>query len=455
MSTSLPEGAVEEAFVALGAANAEHARRYPGGSPGRQPVHVVYGGAHLFRADTAKKLGAVGVRALEAYAPTGVELAAALGLDALPEADADAIYARVVDKLRREPVEDLRIDFEDGYGVRADADEDADAIAAAREAAQGLARGTLPPFCGIRVKPLDEALRARSVRTLDLFVTALVEASGGRLPAGFVVTLPKIVAPGQVGALADLLDALEHRLGLPAGAIGVELMIETPQSVLGPRGEAALPGLVERGRGRVTAAHFGAYDYTAALAITAAHQRLTHPACDFARHMMQVACAETGVRVSDGATSVLPLGPHRRADGGAQLTPEQRDENRRAVHRGWRLHHDNVRRALEHGIYQGWDLHPAQLPARYTALYAFFLDGLDAAVERLRNFVEQAARATQVRGVFDDAATGQGLLNVFLRAVGSGAVAEEEAARLTGLTPEELRSRSFPEIVRGRLLKRS
>jgi hypothetical protein len=447
MSTSLPADSVARAFADLDVAGAAHAQRYPGSSALRQPVHVVYGGAHLFRADTARKLGALAVRSLEAYAATGADLAQALGIAA---EGADDLHARVVDKLRREPVEDLRVDFEDGYGVRSDAEEDGHALSAAREAAGGLAAGTLPPFFGIRIKPLDRASRARAVQTLDRFVTALVEASGGRLPSGFVVTLPKIVAPEQVGALAGLLDALERRLGLPAGAIGVELMIETPEAVLGPRGEAALPALIERGRGRVTAAHFGAYDYTAALGVTAAHQHLAHPACDFARHLTAIAAAGTGVRVSDGATTLLPLPPHR-PDAGADLSAAQRDENRRAVHRAWKLHHDAVRRALEHGIYQGWDLHPAQLPARYAAVLAFFREEIATAARRLQAFVASAARATQAGGVFDDAATGQGLLNVFLRALGAGAITEEEAPRLTGLTPDELRSRSFPEIVKRRL----
>jgi hypothetical protein len=435
MTTSLTAEAIARATAGLSEANAAFAARFPGEPAGRLPVHTVYGGAHLFRADTAQKLGATALRALDEHAPDAAAFTAIFDLHGQQAA---LVHDRVRQKLAREPVEDLRIDFEDGYGIRPDAEEDGHALAAAAELAKGMAAGTLPPTIGIRVKALDEELRARSIRTLDLFLTALAGASGRRVPEGFVVTLPKITIPEQVGALAALLDALESRLGLAEGSVGVELMIETPQAI------AALPALREAAQGRCVAAHFGAYDYTAALGVTAAHQTLGHPACDHARQAMAVAFAGTGVRVSDGATTLLPIGPHR----GAQLTDAQREDNRRAVHRAWRLHHDNIRRALEHGFYQGWDLHPAQLVARYAAVHAFFLDVLEAAGERLQRFVREAARATQQGGVFDDAATGQGLLNVFLRALGSGAVTEEEATRLTSLSAAELRARSFAAIVK-------
>jgi len=170
---------------------------------------------------------------------------------------------------------------------------------------------------------------------------------------------------------------------------------------------------------------------------------MRHPACDFAKHVMQVTLAGTGVWLSDGATTVLPIGPHRAAKGGS-LTALQQQENRAAVHRAWRLHHDNVRHSLITAFYQGWDLHPAQLPPRYAAVYTFFLEGLHSAAERLRNFIVQAAQATLIGGFFDDAATGQGLLNYFLRAIACGAVTEDETTTLTGLTPDELRTRSFP-----------
>jgi hypothetical protein len=145
----------------------------------------------------------------------------------------------------------------------------------------------------------------------------------------------------------------------------------------------------------------------------------------------------------------MPVPAHRAPEGGA-LTEEQEAENLRSVHRAWRLHYAHVQHSLTNAFYQGWDLHPAQLPTRYAAVYTFFLESLGPASERLSNFVEKAARATLVGDVFDDAATGQGLLNYFLRATNCGALSEEEATRLSGLAVEELRSGSFVRILRNR-----
>ena len=447
-SISLSPEIVEEACAPIAPAGATFARRYPGESGARRPVHTVYGGAHLFRADLAGKLGAAAIGAIGTYAPDPITFALALGLPGSAQL-AETVHARVLEKLRREPVEDLRIDFEDGYGVRLDAEEDDHAVAAARALGEGMDRATLPPFIGIRVKALAAETRARAVRTLDLFLTALASTHRGRLPGGFVVTLPKITVAEEVAALASLLDALEAKLGLANGAIGIELMIEAPQVVLGPSGASALPRLLDAGRGRVVGAHLGAHDYTAACAIVAAHQTLAHPACDLARQMMQLAFAGTSVRLADGGTNVLPIPPHKASPGG-HLDSHQISHNHETVIAAWRLHHDNIRRALIQGFYQGWDLHPAQLPVRYAATYAFFLEGLEAASSRLVNFVNKAAQATRTGQVFDDAATGQGLLNFFLRAVDAGALTEDEAAARTGLALAELRGKSFATIVSGR-----
>jgi citrate lyase beta subunit len=393
-------------------ANRDFSRKYPGDSGRRQPVHTVYGGAHLFKADLCRKMGSIAERALTEFAPDAATLALAIGI---PNHLRDTVYERVVEKLRREPVEDFRIDFEDGYGNRPDAEEDATADSAAEEVLKALVAGTLPPFLGIRIKCFSEELKARSVRTLARFLSGL----GSRIPDNFVVTLPKITVPEQVSSLVDILDQL-------GSGVKMEMMVETPQSIF------MLPKLVEAARGRCVAAHFGTYDYTASLGITAAHQHMLHPACDFARSMMQASLAGTGLWFSDGATNIMPVG------------------NRTVVHRAWKLHYDHIRHSLDNAFYQGWDLHPAQLPTRYAAVYSFFLEGLDAASERLRNFISKAAQATLVGDVFDDAATGQGLLNYFLRAINCGAIPEAEAPALTGLTLEELRSASFVKILNGR-----
>jgi citrate lyase beta subunit len=411
-------------------ANAVVTRTYPGESGARQPVHTVYGGAHLFSPDLAPKLGRLALMALDEHAPHARAFADAFGLAEHGDlALAKTIRDRVVAKLRREPVEDLRLDFEDGYGNRPDAEEDADAQTAAEHVASGLAAGTLPPFSGIRIKSLSSELHQRSLRTLDVFVSTLARATNNQLPPNFVVTVPKLMTPAHVSAVATACDALERRLRLPSGALRLELMIETPQSIIAADGTSALRTLVTAGQGRVRGAHFGTYDYTALCGITASWQHMRHPACDFARHMMQVALGQSGVWLSDGATNVLPIAPD--------------------VRRAWKQHYDDIQHSLMNGYFQGWDLHPAQLPSRYAAIYSFFLSALPAATTRLRNFVEKAAQATLVGDVFDDAATGQGLLNFFVRGLNSGALTLEEAAA-TGLSADELQSRSFLEILERR-----
>jgi len=147
--------------------------------------------------------------------------------------------------------------------------------------------------------------------------------------------------------------------------------------------------------------------------------------------MMKLAYAGTGVWLSNGATSVMPIGDEK------------------TVHNAWKLSYDDIMHSLEMGYYQGWDLNPAQIPIRYAACYTFFLQSLEQASIRLKNFIEKAAQATLVGDVFDDAATGQGLLNYFLRALNSGAITEAEI-EYTGLTLEEVRMKSFVKIVANR-----
>ena len=265
--TSLPATTLHALTTGLAATQARLAERYPGEPDMRQPVHTVYGGAHLFRADTARKLGELGLRALQQYAPDAGVLAEALGLEARL---AETVYARGVEKLRREAVEDFRIDFEDGYGNRSDEEEDGHAVRAAEEVARGMAGDTLPPFIGIRIKSLSGELCGRALRTLDVFVTTLVQRShGGKLPANFVVTLPKISAPEQVSTLAAAFAAIEDSLALLQGALRMEFMIETTQSILDMDGTSMLPKLLAAANGRCVAAHLGVYDFTAAIDVAA------------------------------------------------------------------------------------------------------------------------------------------------------------------------------------------
>lgn len=478
MKRSLALDLLQEIATPLEKAHKAFDAHYPGPRGDRQPVHTVYGGAHLFCADTAGRLGGKALKTLGEYAPDFVSFAKAVelpGFDRLTESPesgalgrwvltnpdaarkenrpawfAHTLYERVREKLQREPVEDFRIDFEDGFGNRPDDEEDRYAAAAAGEIATGMLAGTLPPFVGIRIKPFTEELRNRSIRTLDIVLTELIARTNGKLPQNFFITLPKVTVPEESAALAAICSHLEVTLGLLPGVLRLELMIETPQSIFNERGEVNVLSLAAAAQGRCVAAHFGTYDYTAGLGITAAHQHMTHQVCDFAREVMQVALAGTGIWLSDGATNVLPVPLHHARENAPQLTASQIEENDKAVHQAWKLHFEHIRHSLVNGYYQGWDLHPAQLVTRYAAVYSFFLESLDAASERLRNFIEKAAQATLVGEVFDDAATGQGLLNYFLRAINCGAINAEEVQALTGLTQAELRSASFVKILDGR-----
>jgi citrate lyase beta subunit len=449
MKPALPPESFDAITQRLADADARFHRRYPGGGIERQPVHSVYGGAQLFKAGGHLRLGSLALTSMDTYAPDFATFAQALGLEITPATGlAHTVYTRVREKLAREPVEDQRIDFEDGYGYRADAEEDDHAARAGEQLAEALAADTLPPFVGIRIKSLAPESLRRAVRTLDLVITTLAVRTGGALPPHFVVTLPKVTMPEQVGALAEVLNLLEARNRIAAGMIAIDLMIETPQAIIGQHGQVTVPALVQAGGGRVVSVAFGTYDYTANCDITAREQTHAHPAADFARHALQASLAGTGVQISDGATMLLPIGPHR-ASADQALTDQQQTANRAAIHAAWRAHYDNVRRSLRHGFYQSWDLHPAQLPARYAAVYAFFLEQLPDASKRLRAFIERAAQATRIGNAFDDAATGQGLLNFFLRGIACGAL-DEDQVQAAGITIAELRGRSFARIVANR-----
>jgi citrate lyase beta subunit len=416
-----------EADTMLAEADQALATAYPGERPGRQPVHTVYVPADSFRLGLVADWGRQALKALEAWAPDATEFGVAMGV---PRAQAADVRSRVLAKLIAEPVEDLRLDFEDGYHphpgaaagavvgtdavvgagavVGADAVEDADAAAAAVALADAVAAGSAPPFTGLRCKSLEPATRRRAIRTLDLFLASLL--SRGPLPAGFVVTLPKVTSADQVTAMAHLCDRLEHAHGLTPGQLVFEVQVETPQVILGADGSAVVARCVHAGRGRLTGLHYGTYDYSASLGIAAAYQSMAHPAADHARAVMQVAAAGTGVRLSDGSSNVLPEG--------------SRDE----VVAAWQLHSALVRRSLERGFYQGWDLHPAQLASRYAATYAFFREGLAETCARLSSYLGSAQH-----GLLEEPATARALAGYLARGLDCGAVSQQEAAEMAGL----------------------
>ncbi|KAA9345524.1 DUF6986 family protein [Adhaeribacter soli] len=473
MKLSINNTEKEQLLNTLGLANRKFQQTYPGDRPDRQPVHTVYGGANLFKSDTCQKMGDIALRSLQTYAPNFVELANVLklqGYEHLPHLEKDikalteklgdqteeerkkeaawlsySVYNKVVKKLQTEAVEDFRIDFEDGFGNRPDDEEDATAVQAARELAAGMKNGTISPFIGIRIKPFTEDLKHRGIRTLDIFLTNLLEETGGKLPENFVVMLPKVTIPEQMTAMVRFFEILERENNLKPGTLKMETMVEATQIIMDDEGRNPLMRIIKASEGRCIAAHFGTYDYTASAGITAKYQTMAHPVCDFAHHMTKVALGGTGIFLSDGATNIMPIGPHR----GENLSFEQEKENRESVHNAWQIGFGHTMHSLINGLYQGWDLNPAQLPMRYAATYNFFLSSYEDAVFRLKTFVARAAISTLTKDVFDDAATGQGLLNFFLKAMNCGAISEEEALA-TGLTLEEIRSRSFFRILENR-----
>lgn len=442
MKLSIPTQSKNQLFASLKKANVAFQELYPGDRTDRQPIHTVYGGANLFKYDMAEKLGQAALQTFKEYAPNPSIFGKVFDL---PNELAEKVYKKVQTKLETEAIEDFRIDFEDGFGNRSNLEEDKTAQQAALEVAKGMQQNTLPPFIGIRIKPFTEEMKERGLRTLDIFLSTLIDQTKGKLPANFVVMLPKVTIPEQVSTLVKFFEILEKALGLPHHCLKMEMMVETTQSIMDIDGTNPLSRFLKASKGRCIAMHFGTYDYTAACSITAKYQEMNHPVCDFAHHVTKVALGHTGIWLSDGATNTMPIGPHR----GPHLTYEQMTENREVVHRAWKKGYDHIRHSLWNGYYQGWDLNPAQLPMRYAAVFAFFLESYEEAVDRLKTFVEKAARATLIGDVFDDAATGQGLLNYFLRGLNSGAITEAEVLA-TGLTLAEIRSRSFLKILEGR-----
>ncbi len=413
VATTFAGSVAEDAAASLAGVDAELARRYPGDPGTRQPVHTVYVPADAVAGDTVRSWGDQALGMLDEHAPDASSFAAVLGL---PDDLAGPVYRRVRAKLAHQPVEDLRIDFEDGYGPRPDDEEDAAAARAARlvtSLCDQTPHGSAPVHLGIRMKCLEAAVRDRGIRTLDVFLTGLMEAGG--LPGGLVLTLPKVTYPEQVATMVRLCEEFEQARGLPAGRLGFEIQIETTQSILGADGRATVARMIDAAAGRCTSLHYGTFDYSAACGVSAGHQAMDHPAADHAKAVMQVAAAGTGVRLSDGSTNVLPVGPTAR------------------VHDAWRLHHGLVRRSLARAYYQGWDMHPGHLPTRYAAVYAFYREGMEQAAARLTAYAAQ-----QAGDVMDEPATARALSGHLLRGLDCGALETAEVARLTGMTRADL-----------------
>jgi citrate lyase beta subunit len=399
----MPRSTLPESFLAgtdalLAGTDAFLERTYPGEDGRRQPVHTVYVPADTYTPALPRQWGDAALTLVEQHGGM-TELCAHLGLDRrLTTQVAD----RVSTKLRTDPIEDLRLDFEDGYGLRGDEAEDADAVQAATLVAEAVAAGTAPVFLGIRFKCFEAPTRRRGIRTLDLFLTRLLEQHG-TLPTGLVLTFPKVSTVSQVEAMVEVCRALETAHRLPTGRLRFEIQVETPQLVLGADGRAPVAAAIHAGDGRVTSLHYGVYDFSASLQIPVESQSADHPAADHAKQVMQLAAAGTGVHLSDGSTNVLPIG--------------DRDQ----VLAAWRVHADLVRRALQRGFYQGWDMHPGQLPTRFLTTFAFYREGFPRAARRLADYLSNTGS-----GILDEPATVRALARYLHRGHACGAVDEDE-----------------------------
>lgn len=415
--TALSEQDLADIDARLAGTDTLLATEYPGDDGTRQPVHTLYVPADRFTPELPARFGAQASAAVAASGGTAA-LAEAVGLGEFA-----AELAPLVDaKLAAEPIEDLRLDFEDGYGPRPDAEEDADAVLAAERVAAAVAAGVAPPFIGIRFKCFEAPTRRRGIRTLDLFLSTL--ASKGPLPDGLVLTLPKVTTVEQVEAMVSLCERFETVLGLPAGRLRFEVQMETPQLIVAADGSVPVATLLHRAKGRVSALHYGTYDYSASLQIAAAYQSMEHPAADYAKQVCQVAVAETGVRLSDGSTNVIPVGD-----------PEH-------VLAAWQLHARLVRRSLERGYYQGWDLAAEQLPTRYLATYAFYREGFASAARRLDNYLHGGDAS-----IMDEPATARALARFVVRALECGAVTADDVRSATRAEPAELTRLAHPKLI--------
>lgn len=438
--TKVPEHVRARIEAMLDTVDAELRRRYPGSNGRSQPIHTVYVPADRVAEETPAEWGATAIDLLDRH------------YDLLATFDDTGSLPDVRKRLELDPVQDLRIDFEDGYGLRPDPEEDRAAIAAGAVLAAWSQRSDCPPVgesttgggadepdpdlrrrqhvdrpqqtilgargqrpspvsSGIRMKGLGAGERRRALRTLDL----VLEGAGG-VPEGFVFTVPKIRAAQQIPALVQLCVGLERGYGIAEGSLRFELQIESPQAILAADGTAPVATMLTLAEGRCSALHFGTYDYTAACGVAAPDQALDHPAADYAKAVMQVAAAQTGVWVCDGSTQIVPD-----ADPEAAL---------------WN-HHRLVARALRRGYYQGWDMHPGHLVTRWLATYDFFRKAIDVAVPRLLDYL-----ARRGGDVMDEPATAEALAATVLRGIDCGARPTAGAPELTEAVLRALAARA-------------
>lgn len=362
-----------------------------------QPSHTVYGGAHLFKPGLAEKLTSIAVQTMKS-----VDSTAQLPFRA-------EIWQQVLVR-GQSPlglVEDFRIDFEDGYGVRSDEEEDADAQRAGGNLAQYLLSGTYAGRYGLRIKDLERH-QARAFRTFDLFCEALVTHLGNRtLKAPLVVTVPKVRTPAKIAELTTHLAART----LP---IRLEIMIEDPAGLVQVAESCLAAGSLLGG------VHFGPFDFLAQCGLNQGD--LHHPLAQRAKQDILLTVKgrvepllQGAVELSDGPTTRLPIRPHRECQ-----TAQQQKQNDQALIAAWSEHKSNIHQSLSQGYSQSWILHPAQLVSLHCSLAEIYSLNLRETVERLGKFQNAQQQATRSSQEFDDSATIRVLVNRLRRAISYG-----------------------------------
>lgn len=402
----------------------------------RQPIHTCYVPADQLAADTPTRWASIALETLaSAYEMTANEALEVLATDlGIRTTDIPAVAELTAQKLQHQPIEDLRIDFEDGFTQRGvaeperDEHEDALALVGARFLAQWFRGGAtdVPAFAGIRFKSFDPAVRARGLRTLVIVLDELHSqgvlsqlydpTSKNFNPRALRLTFPKVQHRTQVETLVEILSQLEKDYGLDStgGKIHLEVQVETPQAVVGPAGESEAARIISAAEGRCLALHYGTYDYSASMGVDAAHQSMEHPVADHAKDMLQVATGAAGVELSDGSTNCIPVG------------------DRESIMDGWQLHYRLVTRHLRRGIRQGWDLHPNQIVTRHMATIAYFRENWEVTAHRLNAYL-----TGDTSHWMDEPATAKAMAGYLRRAHSCGAITDDELA-VAGVSDNKL-----------------
>jgi citrate lyase beta subunit len=396
-----------------------------------QPSGTLYGGAQRFKVGALAKLGDHVQSFFQRHVDSDDAFVACFGV---PTATSVAtLRERLRASLQRAPLEDVRVDFEDGYGPHGDDEEDAHARLVGEALAEKRTTGW-PQRVGVRVRALESGTAKRALRTLTIVVDTMVAAGWrpGREP--FRVTLPKVTHLQELAMAARALERLEADHELPERSFVVEAMVETPEALLDREGRVPLvlwPGMA---RGRLGALHFGAFDYLSSLGVPARSQSLDHPACLHARASLALGAARAGIEVSDGTFLEIPVGPHREAIAGSI----EEQENQEIVARALRHHAERVRRQLAEGYAQGWDLHPGQVVSRRAALLTAYVEGRDDVLRRMDGFLSAGARAARSGTAFDDAASARSLLATLRRGIRLGLDDADLVAVFLGLEVDDL-----------------